>query len=292
MNYREEIEKFVVDGYKNVCTISYLRECIFNRSKMPLETDGKHSFVLKNREDNFITTPEKNFKFHKWAGSLKSSQAFAYNIFSGVKDREFEFSMEVFDRPAQIDVKIEDVETQTIELFEVKMFEVINKEKIEFEGKYDDKAKYIYLSEDVVDAFIKFKNEVINHFDGQKIYGGGIKQLCSHLLGILNIMNKPEYENKKIKLHSLCFDVAFSDKFGQDIDNYRETLTMFKCLVDKFLKEIKVDSRIEYCGFLSAIGYVVCEAKKELLGKENYEYVMERYLYKKNENPPHFRHTQ
>ena len=279
MSYKEEIEKFVIDGYKNVCTISYLRERKFNRSKMPLETDGKHNFVLKNREDNFITTPEKNFKYHRWAGSLKSSQAFAYNIFSGVKDREFEFSMEVFDRPAQIDVRIEDVVTQTIELFEVKMFEIMKKEKIEFESKYDDKANYKHLSEDIAVAFIKFKNEVINHFDGQEIYGGGIKQLCSHLLGILNIMNESKYKNKKFKLHSLCFDIAFSDKFGRDIDNYQETLITFKRLADKFLKEIKVDSRVEYCGFLSAIGYVVCEAKEELLGKENYGYVMERYLY-------------
>ena len=281
MSYKEEIEKFVIDGYKNVCTVSYLREQKFNRSKIPIETDGKHSFVLKNQDYNFITTPEKNFKYHRWAGSLKSSQAFAYNIFSGVKNREFEFSLEVFDRPAQIDVKIEDVKTQTIELFEVKMFEIINKEKIEFESKYDDKAKYKYLSEDVADAFIKFKNEVINHFDGQKIYGGGLKQLCSHILGIINELTRKNgiLVDKKVKLHSLCFDIEFSGKFGQDIENYRETLTTFKCLVDKLLKEIKIDSRVEYCGFLSAIGYVVCEAKEKLLGKENYNYVMERYLY-------------
>ena len=263
-NYvRMKIEKYVVDGYKNVCSTP--------------KTDGKHNFVLKNREDNFITLPPKDFDYHKWAGSLKSSQAFAYNIFSGIKNREFEFRMKVLGRDAQIDVKIEDIKTQTIELFEVKMFEIIKREKIKFENKYDDKEKYIYLSEDIADAFIKFKNEVITRFDGQKIYGGGIKQLCSHLLGILNVMNKPEYTNKKFKLHSLCLDIAFSDKFLQDVDNYRETLTKFKYLADKFLKEIKVNSRLEYCGFLPAIGYVISNEK--LIGKENYDYVMKRYLY-------------
>jgi hypothetical protein len=262
MSYKEEIEKFVVDGYKNV--------------RSTLETDGKHNFVLKNREDNFITLPE-NLAYHRWGGSLKSSQAFAYNIFSGVKGRKFEFRMTVFDKDAQVDVKIEDEKAQTIELFEAKMFEIIRMGKIEFKEKYDNKEKYICLSEDIADAFIKFKNEVINNFDGQKNYGGGIKQLCSHLLGILNTMNKPEYEKKKFKLHSLCFDIAFSDKFKQDIANYQETLTVFKCLVDKFLKEIKVDSQVEYCGFLSAQAYI--GKNKDLLGKDNYDYVMKRYLY-------------
>jgi hypothetical protein len=91
MSYDKEIEKFVVDGYK------------YARSISTFETGGKHNFVLKNRDDNFITKPE-NLKYHRWAGSLKSSQAFAYNIFSGVKDVEFEFEMDVFGRPAQIDV--------------------------------------------------------------------------------------------------------------------------------------------------------------------------------------------
>ena len=270
MSYKEEIEKFVIDGYKYA-----------PHSISTFETDGKHNFVLKNRKDNFITLPPKDFDYHRWAGSLKSSQAFAYNIFSGVKNREleFEFKMNVFDRPAQVDVKLEDIQTQTIELFEVKMFEIIKKEKVEFERKYDIKENYIYLSEDVADAFIKFKNEVIKKFDGKKIYGGGIKQLCSHLLGILNIMNKPQYKNKKFKLHSLCLDIEFSDKFKQDLDNYIDTLFVFKHLVDKFLKEIRVDSRVEYCGFLSATDYIIFKATKKLLGKGNYDYVMKRYLY-------------
>jgi hypothetical protein len=264
MGYKEEIEKFVVAGYKNV------------RSK--LETDGKHNFVLNDRNDNFITSPEK-FKYHRWAGSLKSSQAFAYNIFSGMKNRTFEFPMPVLGRDAQIDVKIDDVKAQTIELFEVKMFEIVKMGKIEFGEKYDDTTNYKSISKDkdIADAFIKFKNEVIKHFSEKKIYGNGIKQLCSHLLGILNVINTPDYENKKIKLYSFCFDFEFSDKFKKDIDNYKNAIGEFKCLAYKFLKNIEITDRVEYCGFLSAREYV--ENNKDLLGVDNYKYVKKRYFF-------------
>ena len=275
MNYKNEIEKFVIKGYNNINT--------------QLITYNKHDFVLKNRKVNFITTPPKDFKYHRWAASLKSSQAFAYNVFSGVKNRNllFEFPMEVFDRPAQIDVMFEDEESQTIELFEVKAFEIINLgvNKIVFEDKYFTKAQYIHIPFDIALKFIDFLNTVIKNFENQKIYGGGIKQLCSHLLGILNTMDKPNYMNKKFKLYSFCLDNSindkldnpFYDKFEQDIKNYKETLKTFKNLVDEFLKDIKIDSRVEYCGFLSASEYI--NKNEKLIGKENYDYVMKRYLY-------------
>jgi len=57
MAYKEEIKKFVVDGYKYAHSIS------------TFETDSKHNFVLKNRKDNFITLPPKGFKYHRWAKS-------------------------------------------------------------------------------------------------------------------------------------------------------------------------------------------------------------------------------
>ena len=53
MGYKEEIKKFVVDGYKYAHSIS------------TFETDSKHNFVLKNRKDNFITLPPKGFKYHR-----------------------------------------------------------------------------------------------------------------------------------------------------------------------------------------------------------------------------------
>jgi hypothetical protein len=266
MNYKEEIENFVIKGFKN--------------NNIPLITDNKHNFVLENRTKNFITPPPKGFKYHRWAGSLKSSQAFAYNVFSGVNSKclEFEFQMMVFDRDAQIDVILNNEAINIIELFEVKAFEIIKlgKNKIEFEEKYFDKKQYRRPA--ISDPFIMFLKMVIKSFDDQRIYGGGVKQLCSHLLGIINIMDEPKYVKKKFKLYSFCFDNPFSTRFEQDLTNYKETIAKFKTIVDEFLKDIKFNERIEYCGFLSASEYI--NKKKEFLGKENYDYTMKRYLYK------------
>ena len=265
MNYKEEIENFVVMGFKN--------------NKIPLTTKAKYNSVLQNRAENFIIRPPKNFNYHRWAGSLKSSQAFAYNVFSGMNNPslQFEFPMEAFDRAAQIDVMFEDLNSQTIELFEVKAFEInsLGVDKILFEEKYFTKTQY--KRSDIAEKFIEFLKIVIKYFENQKIYGGGIKQLCSHLLGIINTMDKPKYVGKKFKLYSFCLDNPFSNKFEQNINNYKETLSVFKNLVDEFLKDIKVNERIEYCGFLSASEYI--NKNEKLLGKENYDYVMKRYFF-------------
>jgi len=267
MNYKDEIIDFVVKGFKN----------IYNPCSSL--TNINHSFVLKDKKNNFITLPPKDFKYHMWASSLKSSQAFAYNVFSGVKNPtlQFEFPMEVFDRDAQIDVMIENMELQTIELFEVKAFEIcsLGKNKITFEEKYFTKNQYKRL--DIAEQFITFLKTVITTFENQKIYGGGVKQICSHLLGIINIMDKPDYKNKKFKLYSFCFDNLFSNKFENDINNYKKTLTTLKRLVDDFFKDIKIDSRVDYSGFLSANEFV--NQNKTLLGKKNYDYVSKRYFY-------------
>ncbi len=265
MNYNEEIKKFVIKGFKN--------------NNIPLTTDKIHDFVLEDRKKNFITPPLEGFKYHRWAGSLKSSQAFAYNLFSGMKGTlKYEFSMVVFERDAQIDVMIDNEAINTIELFEVKAFEIIQlgKNKIEFKDKYFDKKQY--RRPDISEPFLKFLKKVIASFDNQRIYGGGVKQLCSHLLGIINIMDKPEYVNKKFKLYSLCFDNPFTPKFEQDLTNYKETIVKFKLIVDELLKELKVDERVEYCGFLSATEYI--NINREFLGEENYNYVKNRYFYK------------
>lgn len=271
MNFKEEIENFVIIGFKN--------------NNIPLITNSKHNFVLKCTTENFITLPPIYFKYHRWAGSLKSSQAFAYNVFSGINNStlQFEFPMEVFDRDAQIDVKFEDLKSQTIELFEVKAFEInsISKNRILFEQKYFTKTEY--KRSDIAEQFMGFLKTVIKKYENQNIYGGGIKQLCSHLLGIINIMNKPQYINKKFKLYSFCLDNPFSNKFEQNVSNYKETLITFKNLVDEFLKEIKVDDRVEYCGFISASEYII--KNKNLLGKENYDYVLKRYISNNFQSP-------
>lgn len=269
MNYKKEIEEFVIKGFKKVNPVQYV-------------TDYKNKFLLEKRENNFISIPYKGFDYHRWSGSLKSSQAFAYNIFSGVKNKkEFEFCMKVFDRPAQIDVMIENSESNTIELFEVKMFEIINlsSKKIEFKQSYDNIDEYNYCDRKFAEKFLAFLKKVIKHFEQkkQRIYTSGIKQLCSHLLGILNTINEPNYIDNKFKLYSFCFDNPFANKFNEDIENYKKTLVEFKILVDEFLKDIGLDSRIEYYGFLSATEYI--KKNKQFLGKENYEYVMNRYFY-------------
>lgn len=266
MNYKKEIENFVIIGFKN--------------NNISLITNNKHSFVLQNTSENFITIPQRKFKYHRWAGSLKSSQAFAHNVFSGINNTsvQFEFPMEVFNRDAQIDVMFENLSSKTIELFEVKAFEInnIGKNKIVFEDKYFDKIQY--KRTDIAEQFINFLNAVIKKFENQKIYGSGIKQLCSHLLGILNIMDKPNFVDKKFKLYSFCLDNPFSCKFEQNVNNFKENLVIFKTLVDEFLKELTLTERVEYCGFLSASEFI--NKNKKSLGKTNYNYVNQRYLYK------------
>lgn len=262
MRNEELIKEFVIKGYKN--------------TGLPFPTDGLHAYVLNSKEANFITKPI-NLKYHRWAASLKSSQAFAYNFFSGSKDVQFEFELPVFDRPAQIDVKFEDSLSKTINLYEVKMFEICHKEKIKFEDKYDNPNSDWGLTEDKIKAFIKFKNDVISEFENKSIYGGGIKQLCSHLLGIMKSVERQENKEFKFKLHSFCYDKAISEKFDKDVVAYKNTLDTFKKYVDAFLKDIDMDSRIEFMGFLSATKYI--EENKEFLGKENYYYVMKRYFY-------------
>ncbi|MFH1121891.1 MAG: hypothetical protein V1775_18885 [Bacteroidota bacterium] len=262
MNYQEEIKRFVIKGFENVHPSLNIQK----------------SLVLDKKEDNFIKDPKAGYDYHRWARSLKSSQAFAFNIFSGIVNPslEFEFHMKVFDRDAQIDVKFEN--NHTIELFEVKAFEIVNMGAIQFEEKYFTKT--LYRNSDIAEPFIKFIKEVIDFFkkDGSRIYGGGVKQLCSHILGILNTMNNPDSVNKKFKLYSLCFDNSFNQRFELDLNNYRKTLEKFKILVDKFLNEIKVDTRVEYCGFLSASDFI--NNNEVLLGKENFDYVLKRYFYK------------
>lgn len=254
------ITEFVIKGYKNI--------------RESMKIDEVHEFVLKNKLENFITNPI-NLELHRWAGSLKSSQAFAYNIFSGSKNVQFECHFPVFDRDAQIDVKIEDTSNQIVHLYEVKMFEVIKMEKIKFEEKYDNPNCYRNLTKENVSAFIRFKNEIIRIFENQIIYGGGIKQLCSHILGILNNLDKSP--NFKFKLYSFCYDNPLFERFESDIESYRKATGLFKIHLDKFLKEINVDSRVEYIGFVSATDYLI--KNKDLIGAENYEYVMKRYFF-------------
>jgi GR25 family glycosyltransferase involved in LPS biosynthesis len=186
--------------------------------------------------------------------------------------------MQVFDKPAQMDVMFENTSSNIIELFEVKAFEInyIQKNKIIFKEKYLNKSYYI-INPEIAEPFINFIQKVIRTFHDKPIYGSGIKQLCSHLLGILNVMNYPENNSKKFKLYSLCLDHPFHKKFENNLINYKETLAVFKAEVDEFLKQQNLDQRIEFYGYLPASEYI--KQNEELLGKDNFNYIMKRYFF-------------
>lgn len=268
MSYNDEIINHLITG--------------FQRSGKTIITNGTHRHVLKNRYENFVG-PQPKIKFHRWAGSLKSSQAFAYNIFSGITNSQFEFGMWALDNDPQhkafIDVVIED-KNKTVKMFEVKMFELVNsggKNKIFHKSeKYFDPSNY-YWNKQIAQRFIPFIQDVISHFKDKKIYGDGIKQLCCHLLGIINEMtiSNGKLIGKKVELFSLCYDQYFTPKFENDVENYKNAIQEFKVLVDKFLIDIKMDSQIKFCGYLSANYYL--RNNIEVIGMNNYDYVTNRY---------------
>lgn len=269
MNYQTSLINFSIDGFKNI-TDKY-------------ELNGTHSHVLRNKFENFFG-PKPDFKLHRWAGSLKSSQALAYNIFSGVKSRTFEFDMWALDNDklhkAYVDVAIET--DKTIQLYEVKMFEIVHLGKNNIfhksaSQKYFNIDNY-YWSKEVAKTFIPFLQELQLLFKDEKVYGEGIKQLCCHLLGIINEMTIKEgkLHGKRVELFSLCFDFPINDKFERDLQNYIETLSKFKKLVDKYLIEINMDSKIEFMGYLSLNEFL--KNNSSLLGSANSTYISNRYL--------------
>ena len=91
-------------------------------------------------------------------------------------------------------------------------------------------------------------------------------------------MDKPYYVDKKFKLYSFCLDNPFSNKFQENSNSYKESLIIFKGFVDEFLINLKVNDRIEYCGFLSATDYL--KKNEKSFKRENFDYVMKRYFYK------------
>lgn len=264
MNYVEEIRNFAIEGFNN-CTKSYL-----------LKKPYRH--VLQNKEENFISIPSNDFRYHIHAGSLTSSQAFSYNMFSGVKDCkvEFEHKVKVFSTPSQIDVKLEHPNKDLIELFEVKVFELIDrgKNKIDFAPSYWNSA--LYRNPILGRRLIEFLNDVIKHFTDQNIYGGGIKQLCSHLIGLVNSYDATTLSRSKFILYSLCHDYPFIKKYEEDLESYQNATTRFKLLVDKLLRDLDIDTRIAYHGYIGASEYMHLNLAR--VGQVNYDYVNKRYF--------------
>src|SRR5688500_4367413 len=114
MSYNDEIIEFSVEGYI--------------KTGNPLDLNGIHKHVLKNAHENFFGLRRPNFKFHRWAGSVKSYQALAYNIFSGTDHVIFEYDMWALDKSSKhkacIDAAI--VDNDIVKMYEVKMFEIVN----------------------------------------------------------------------------------------------------------------------------------------------------------------------
>lgn len=270
MGYNDEIIKFSIRG--------------FEQTGKPLLLNGTHKHVLKNTHENFFGR-RPDLKFHRWAGSLKSSQALAYNIFSGIDHAIFEYDMWALDTFSQhkacIDVAIED--SGVVRMYEVKMFEIVNsrgKNKIfnkPEQQKYFNPDNYKW-NKQIVAPFISFIQSVQIHFRDKPIYGEGLKQLCCHLLGIINEMTKDDGRliGKKVELYSLCFDNPFLPQFEKDLENYKDVLQQFVPLVDRFLKQINMESFIKYHGFLSLQKFL--HENGHQLGSGNCNYVANRYL--------------
>jgi hypothetical protein len=285
------IEEYLIKGFKQR----------YGDKTPEFVPDSRNPLVITNyKADNFIGPPmphEKHKGFAYWElgnackryklddgspkytledGSLRSSQAFAYNIFSNVPGVEFEVKLRSVNRPAQVDVML--AKDSTANLFEVKALEFLDSNKIDFSETYDHACNY---RTEYAQQHMEFIKRIKSRFnEDTEIYGYGVKQLCCHLLGILQEMNNGELKNfSTIKLYSLCLDEEFSHQFAVRLKKYRETLEAFGELVREYLREIEQDHRIEYCGYIGASDYI--REHKVLIGEKNYEYVKNRYFYVK-----------
>lgn len=224
--------------------------------------DEKRNHVLCNKEDNFLNYDNNRLnrsRFHIWAGSLKSSQAFAWNFFYGNPSAKFEYELKAIDTPAQIDVVVK--KDKVIDLFEVKMYEFMINKPAKFKDKYFKDESYSYICNNTREKYIDFINEVEAKF-GKGHYGEGIKQLSCHLLGILNECNGKLKDYSKINLYSFCYDYYEDYIFIKKLNLYKQDLSIFKIMIDGLLDSLELSNKIEYHGFLSA-----CELKNEYLEK-------------------------
>ncbi len=249
MNFEERTKEFLIKQYER----AFVKK---------LETDGIHTHVLKNKEDNFFLYNNqllKRTQFHRWAGSLKSSQAMAYNLFSKLDSATFEYALPALDSkaPAILDVKITCHSGKLIKLYEVKMMEFTTNSKIDFSNRYFDPKEYGDTREIYANEFVAFLREVRHHFKERTVYGSGVKQLCCHLLGIVKhcLYNEPE-ENVKYKLYSMCFDGWADAKFQEKLHSYKKVLDEFQVLVNAFIKKVSLDEKVEYLGFVGTNSFI------------------------------------
>jgi len=168
-----------------------------------------------------------------------------------------------------------------VKLFEVKAFEPMEEKKAEFGATYGKEEKY--KCPELASSFIRFI-EKIGTIEGREkktpeitaYYGEGLKQLCCHLLGIVNELDG-KLDGKNIELYSLCFDGYVSDECTELLENYKGALAKFKTLANDFLCEIRLSDRVTYCGYLPASVYI--EENRKLLQEANCHYVKQRYFH-------------
>jgi len=251
---------FVIKGFSNVSDTGRIKP---------------DSHILKSRLDNFLNAPTwKQIDFHQHAESLKSSQAFAHNLFSGTA-AVFEYPLRTLkgagNRPAQPDVMLKN--SEKVEFYEVKFLEILQSSDIKFRVPYNSAENY-YTKH--AEKFIHFINTVQQTM--KCCYGSGIKQLCCHLLGIINeteLLDGILRDSKKVFLWSLCFDGRIDANFTTKLDQFRYATETFMDMTHTLLKEIGLENRIEYKGFIGASEFL----NQHEIGKQNLAYMLKRYYY-------------
>ncbi|MBC8882625.1 hypothetical protein H9X57_02060 [Flavobacterium piscinae] len=109
---------------------------------------------------------------------------------------------------ACVDVAID--ENEIVKMYEVKMFEIVNSRGKNKIFNKPDNQKYFNLenykwNKEIAISFISFIKDVQIQFLDKPIYGEGIKQLCCHLLGIINEMTIKDGKLLGKKLNYIVF---------------------------------------------------------------------------------------
>ena len=269
------LTEFLVDGFLRLP----------DKNKSSIRTGYK--LYERNQLDNFITEPPPGYNFHQYAYSLMSSQAFAYNLMSGIDGIKFEVKFKTLKPyenqpayPAQIDAMI--VQDNTVRLYEVKAFELYAQAmdaifKGERGDRYFEKECY-FDPEFASEHFIPFLNAVKDKFCGRTIYASGVKQLCSHLLGIINCLDEERLLGKKVELYALCFDkMKGLGEFEGWLDGYKKDLECFGELANGLLEGYdKTRGKVKFCGYIGAWNFM----NSTSIGNANYDYMKNRYYYK------------
>lgn len=258
MNFEDRIKYFLIERYEQ----SFAK---------PFKRENAHYHVLEKTEDNFFKYDSNLLhrnQFHRWAGSVKSSQAMAYNLLRNFKNVKFEYPLPALEEkaPAMLDAFVPDGH-RVNHLYEVKMTEFLANNKISFSERYFDKGAYKDAENAFAEKYISFIKKVQKNFETTPIYGTGIKQLCCHLLGITKkVIGSDPSNNDTYMLYSLCFDGWEDEVFINKLSAYKNALTRFKTHADEFIQEIGLSHRVRYVGFVGTHAFI--KENKDNIAKE------------------------